>query len=128
MTKGEFAGRAEKFALTAIKVANKLPETGGNKAVAESLVKSATRLALLGRNLNKTNHKSDFIQILDKIIEKSDECVFWIEIIKKSAIIEKEIIDPVWLLADEINKTAEFTRKSTKTISQDLIERVLSKE
>jgi four helix bundle protein len=110
MNSQELKNRTKKFSIEIIKLVEDLPNTPSGRAVASQLVRSGTSVGANYRAVCRSRSNKEFISKLNIVVEESDECEFWLEIIDELK----------WLNVEELLKEAsELTAifvSSLKTI------------
>jgi four helix bundle protein len=114
MTKEEMKNRTKKFALRIIKLVEALPENRTGDVVGKQLLRCGTSVAANYRAACRAKSTSDFIAKLGIVEEEGDESMFWLEIIIESALMRKELVEPLLNEADEIVAIIVSSKKTTK--------------
>jgi four helix bundle protein len=114
MTKEEMKNRTKKFALRIIKLVEGLPKTKTGDVVGKQLLRRGTSVAANYRAACRAKSTSDFIAKLGIVEEEGDESMFWLEIIIESALMIKELVEPLLNEADEIVVIVVSLKKTTK--------------
>ena len=76
--------RAMVFSIEILWLIDKLPRTPGGEAVARQLARSATSVAANYRAACICRSRAEFIAKLGLVLEESDECVYWLELISRA--------------------------------------------
>ncbi len=95
--------RTKKFALLVIELAEKIDYSVSKKVVSTQLVKAATSVGANYRAACRVLSDKEFISKLNIVLEETDECSFWLEIIQ-----EKQWIEVDMLLKEANELTAIF--------------------
>jgi four helix bundle protein len=114
MTKEEMKNRTKKFALRIIKLVEALPKTKTGDVVGKQLLRCGTSVAANYRAACRAKSTSDFIAKLGIVEEEGDESMFWLEIIIESALMIKELVEPLLNEADEIVAIIVSSKKTVK--------------
>lgn len=113
MNSQELKNRTKRFSIEIIKLVENLPKSPSGRAVANQLVRSGTSVGANYRAVCRARSNKEFISKLNIVVEESDECEFWLEIIDELK----------WMNVDELLKesnelTAIFV-SSLKTITRN---------
>lgn len=106
--------RTKKFALRIIKLVEALPKTKTGDVVGKQLLRCGTSVAANYRAACRAKSTSDFIAKLGIVEEEGDESMFWLEIIIESALMIKELVEPLLNEADEIVAIIVSSKKTVK--------------
>lgn len=104
--------RTQEFALRIIKLINALPNTIIGRAISNQLIRSGTSVGANYRAVCRGRSKAEFISKLGTVIEEADESAFWLEIIIKSKLIQKGLVEPLLKEANEIVAIMVSSKKS----------------
>lgn len=107
MTKEELKIRTKQFALNIIRLIDELPNTKAGNAIGNQLVRSGTSVAANYRSSCRARSNAEFISKIHIVEEECDESLFWLELIKESQLLRKELLFEIMKEADEL--TAIFT-------------------
>ncbi len=108
MNSEELRKRTKSFALSAIKIAEFLPNTISGRIISGQFIKAATSVASNYRAACRGRSKAEFKAKLHIVLEEADESVFWIEMIIESSMINNE--DIACLLKEANELTAIFSK------------------
>jgi four helix bundle protein len=114
MDANELKKRTKDFALEVIKLCQMLPKNYTGDVVGKQLLRSATSVAANYRAACRARSQAEFASKLQIVIEESDECLFWLELMEESALLPKERL--AQLLQEADNLTAIFVA-SRKTVT-----------
>lgn len=106
--------RTYKFALSCVKLASKLPKTQLGKLVKNQLLKCSTSVASNYRATNLAQSKASFISKLSIVLEESDECEFWLQLIIDTNLLTEKIANPVRREASELTRIFAKSRKTAR--------------
>ena len=87
MDKRDLQLRTKNFALSIIKMADKLPNNRVGWTFLDQIVRSSTSVAANYRSVCRSKSDKDFISKMETVIEEADETLFWLEMIEESGII-----------------------------------------
>ncbi|WCT10812.1 four helix bundle protein [Mucilaginibacter jinjuensis] len=107
MNKEELIKRTQAFAITIIKLVEKLPDTKTSRVLSNQLLRSATSVGANYRSACKGKSSADFINKIIIVEEEADESQYWLELIEQSGLMSPESIKVVKQEAKEL--TAIFT-------------------
>ena len=91
MDEREFKARTKKFALDTIQVIQKLPRSRTTDIIAGQLLRSATSVGANYRAACRAKSPADMINKLKVVEEESDESIYWLELLRESALLPVEI-------------------------------------
>ena len=112
MTEQELKDRTKPFALRIIRLVEALPKSTTGNVIGNQLLRSGTSVGANYRAACRGRSKADFTAKLGIVVEESDECCYWLELLVDSGIVPKEKLEPLQKEADEL--TAIFV-SSIKT-------------
>jgi four helix bundle protein len=107
MNKEELIKRRQVFAITVIKLVEKLPDNKTSRVLSNQLLRSATSVGANYRSACKGKSSADFINKIIIVEEEADEFQYWLELIEESGLMPSESIKAVKQEAKEL--TAIFT-------------------
>ncbi len=110
--------RTSEFAHRCIRAAQSLPKTTLGQHIEKQLIRSATSVAANYRAVLHAQSKATFISKMSIVIEESDECEYWLELIINEEIFRKELVEP---LLDEAHQLTSIFVSSRKTARKSLI-------
>ena len=81
------------FAMRIIKLVNALPNTIVGRAMGGQLIRCGTSVGANYRAACRGRSKAEFIAKMGTVVEESDECAYWLDLIAEAALKKPE--DPV---------------------------------
>lgn len=105
--------RTKAVAVSVIVELNSVKYTSVSSVLVKQLTRSVTSIGANYRSSLKARSKADFISKLSISIEEADECLYWIELIVESGLIEKSKIDKAY---NEIKEILLMLSKTKSTI------------
>ena len=117
MNEDDLIKRTKIFALRIIKLVGALPNTIVGRAIGGQLIRSGTSVGANYRAACRGRSKAEVIAKMGTVVEESDECVYWLDLIAEAALVPKERVQSLEKEADEL--TAIFTA-SRKTAMRNL--------
>jgi four helix bundle protein len=118
MTEDDLKKRTKKFALRILKLVAALPRTIAGRAIGGQLVRSGTSVAANYRAACRARSKAEFISRLGVVEEEADESALWLELIMEGALMKKDLVESLWIEADEI---VAIMTSSLKSASRSLV-------
>ena len=113
--------RTMTFAISALRLINKLPQTVNAQTVGCQLAKSATSIGANYRGCCNARSRAEFIAKLRVVVEESDESVYWLEVIINTHLLPHGDVVPTHSEAIELRSifarslgTARANLKRTK--------------
>lgn len=108
MDERELKNRTKRFALRIIKIVDALPKTTTGRALGNQLIRSGTSVGANCRAACRGRSKAEFLSKLGIVLEESDECEFWLELIIEANLIKRERVES--LLQEACELTAIFAK------------------
>jgi len=108
MDERELKNRTKRFALRIIKIVDALLKTTTGRAIGNQLIRSGTSVGANYRAACRGRSKAEFLSKLGIVLEESDECEFWLELIIEADLIKCERVEPLLQEASEL--TAIFAK------------------
>jgi four helix bundle protein len=112
MNQNELKTRTKQFALRILKLTAALPKTVEAKVIQNQLARAGTSVAANYRASCKARSKAEFISKISIVVEESDECCFWMELIIEGEILPENKVSP---LLKEANELTAIMIASSKT-------------
>lgn len=110
----DFKNRTQDFAVSIIKLVEKLPKKGSTYVIANQILRSATSIGANYRSATRGRSLKEFIAKLGIAEEEADETLYWLEIIQKTNLMAADIISPLWKEANEITAIIVKMKKNAK--------------
>lgn len=117
MNEQDMIKRTRHFALRIMKLVEALPRTVQGRSIAGQLMRSGTSVAANYRAGCRARSKLKFIAKLGTVEEEADESAFWLELIFEGGLLNRELIQPLLV---EANELVAITASSKKTASATL--------
>ena len=77
----ELRKRTQTFAVRVMRMVDQFPRKTGARVVANQLVRCATSVGANYHIVCRARSKAEFVAKMGIVLEESDECVFWLELI-----------------------------------------------
>ena len=81
--------RTKAFAVDIVKLFRELPKTDEGTIVGKQLLRSGTSVAANYRAVCRARSKAEFTSKMGIVVEEADETVFWLEMLKDTAITQR---------------------------------------
>jgi four helix bundle protein len=107
MNKIELQQRTKKFAIDIIKLSELLPNSRAVNVLINQLLRSSTSVGANYCSACKGKSTVDFINKIVITEEEADECIYWLELLEESGLVNKNVIPLLKKEATEL--TAIFT-------------------
>ena len=104
--------RTRQFALRIIRLCESLPRGRTSEVIAKQLIRSGTSVGANYRAAARAKSTADFIAKLGIVEEECDECVYWMELLIESGLVEEGLLKE---LLDEAHQLLAITVASIKT-------------
>jgi len=93
MDERELKNRTKAFALRILALVKSLPKTITGRAIGNQLIRSGTSVGANYRAACRGRSKAEFISKLAIVIEESDECEYWLELIIEGGLMKRERVE-----------------------------------
>lgn len=110
----EFRTRTKQFAIRNIKLFRALPKTEEAKIIGRQLLRSATSVGANFRAATRARSRNEYYSKLSIVVEESDECMFWMELLTEAEIISFAKIKLLMTEATELTKVMATARKTIR--------------
>ncbi len=116
MNREDLKERTKKFALDVIDMIDFLPKNNKGQVLGRQLLRAATSVGANYRAACRARSKAEFISKLGIVVEESDECIYWLELIKDCNILNTntEVLNTLINEAHELTAIFVATINSTK--------------
>ncbi|MEI8205780.1 MAG: four helix bundle protein [Kiritimatiellales bacterium] len=114
MNADELKARTKRFALQVMELIDVLPNTAKGRVVANQLVRAATSVGANYRAACRGRSQAEFISKLSIVLEESDECCYWLELIMEGGLIPVEQVADLYREADEITAIMTASHKTAQ--------------
>ena len=112
--------RTKEFAKRIINLCKSLADTREGRLIGNQLFRAGTSVGANYRAACRARSKAEFIAKMGIVLEEADESLYWLEILKETKVLKKDILSQIMKEADELIsifvKTL-LTSKSTKNKS-----------
>ena len=124
MTEDDLKRRTKRFALRVLKLVAALPRTIAGRTIGNQLARSGTSVPANYRAACRARSKAEFISRLGVVEEEADESALWLELTMDGDLLKKELVEPLWIEANELVAIMTSSRKSA---AKSLVTTVRSK-
>jgi four helix bundle protein len=114
MNADELKARTKRFALQVMALIDVLPNTVKGRVVANQLMRAATSVGANYRAACRGRSQAEFISKLSIVLEESDECCYWLELIMEGGLIPVEQVTDLYREADEITAIMTASHKTAQ--------------
>ncbi len=115
MNKQELKERTKQFALRVMKLVDALPHSVSGRAIANQLVRSGTSVGANYRAACRGRSKAEFAAKLGIVVEESDECCFWLELIMDGNLLPIAKVGQLYREADELTAIFAASIRTAKS-------------
>ena len=112
MTPEELKARTKQFALRVMTLIDSLPNSTKGRVVANQLMRAATSVGANYRAVCRGRSTAEFISKLGVVVEESDECCYWLELIMEGGLFPVEKVEDLYQEADEITAIMTASHKT----------------
>ena len=109
--------RTKAFSLKTIRFIESLPPGRTSEVIGKQLLRSATSVGANYRSACRAKSKADFISKLSVVEEEADECMYWLELLSESGVVERSVTADLYEEADEITAMIVASIKSSRNSS-----------
>lgn len=106
--------RTKIFALRVIKMVEALPKSSTARVVGNQLLRCGTSVASNYRSSCRAKSRADFISKMSIVEEEADECMFWMEIIMESGLLDEELVKSLYNEANELVSIVVSSKKTSR--------------
>jgi four helix bundle protein len=110
----KFKDRTKKYSLQAIKLYKRLPKTEESSIIGRQFLRSALSVGANYRAVCRARSKAEFFAKLSITVEEADEVIFWVEILRESAILNDDEIRNFEKEGREILAVLTTARKNSR--------------
>jgi four helix bundle protein len=114
MNAEDLKARTKRFALQVMQLIDRLPNTVKGRVVAYQLMKAATSVGANYRATCRGRSHAEFFSKLSTVVEESDECCYWLELIMEDGLIPAEEVKEIYQEADEITAIMTASHKTAQ--------------
>lgn len=115
MDQNELKTRTKQFALRILKLTAALPKTVEANVVQKQLARAGTSVAANYRASCKARSKAEFIAKMSIVVEESDECCFWMELIIEGKMLPELKVETLLKEANELTAIMTASRKTAQS-------------
>lgn len=116
MTPDQMKERTKRFALSIIKLSEKIERNVAGKIIASQLVRSGTAVAANYRATCRSRSRADFISKVGVVAEEADETALWLELLSEAELLDGNIAKPVLKEAEELTRIMAASWKTSRTV------------
>jgi len=98
----EMKKRTKDFAKRVINLCRQLPETREGRLIGNQFFRSGTSVGANYRAVCRARSKAEFIAKLGIVLEEADECLYWLEILSETQIVNASLLEELMKEADEL--------------------------
>ena len=107
--------RTKQFAVTVIRMVDKLPRSVASEVIARQIIRSATSVAANYRAARRGRSKAEFIAKLQIVLEESDETQYWLELLLELELLDRKALQDSIQEADELTAIFVSALKTAKS-------------
>jgi len=107
--------RTKSFAVSIIRMVDKLPRSIATEVIARQLIRSATSVAANYRAACRGRSKAEFIAKLQIVLEESDETQYWLELLLELGSLDRQLLQDSMQEADELTAIFVTALKTAKS-------------
>ena len=102
MSTEDLRKRTRAFALRVIRLCESLPSGRTANTIANQLIRCGTSVGANYRAACRARSPAEFIARMGVVEEECDECLYWMELLIESSIIEQKLLADLMQEADEL--------------------------
>jgi len=115
MNETDLKQRTKVFALRVMKLVGALPETTAGRVIGKQLIRSATSVGANYRAACRGRSKAEFVAKLGIVIEESDECGYWMELIVDGELLKRPLVESLLAEANELTAIMVASQKTAQS-------------
>src|SRR6476661_3961226 len=108
--------RTKEFAVRIIKAFARLPKDEAVRVIGRQFLRSGTSLAVNYRAACRARSAADFISKISVVAEKTDETLFWFELLVEVELAKKRSVEP---LMNEFDESLRIFSASLATVKRN---------
>lgn len=85
-----------------MKLVDAMPSSVSGRAIANQLVRADMSVGANYRAACRGRSKAEFCSKLGTVVEESDECCFWLELIMDASLLSVNLVEPLYQEANEL--------------------------
>lgn len=113
MDQEEMKRRTKEFARQITALCRQLPSTREGRLIGGQIFRSGTSVGANYRAACRARSKADFISKLGIVLEETDECLYWLEILGEEKVVKADLLTP---LVKEANQLVAIFVASLNTV------------
>ena len=98
----ELRARTKKFALRILRLFRSLPRSPDAQILGKQLLRSGTSVGANYRAAGRARSKAEFAAKIGIVVEKADESVFWLELLRDGSVVSAESLRELIQEANEL--------------------------
>ena len=114
MDKHTLIKRTKQFALAAIRLVESLPRTRTAEVIGRQLLRCSTSVGANYRSACRAKSKADFTAKMCVVLEESDECEYWLELLIESGCAKDGTAPALLAEAHELTAIAAASVKTAR--------------
>src|SRR5437868_15252178 len=104
MTPEQLNDRTKRFALSIIKLSEKIERKVAGRIIANQLVRAGTAVAANYRATCRSRSRADFISKIGVVAEEADDSALWLELLSEANLLNEAVGKPVLKEAEGITR------------------------
>lgn len=110
--------RTKQYALRIFKLVESLPRTVVALVITKQLIRAASSIGANYRAACRARSGAEFTAKLGIVIEETDECIYWLELIIEGKLLRLELVEPLLRETHELLAVMVSARKTTQRTRQ----------
>jgi len=106
--------RTREFAVRVLRLVDQLPKKAGSRAIASQLVRCGTSVGANYHVACRARSNAEFISKVGIVLEESDECLFWLQLIIDAGLMPPKRIEALLQEARELTAIFTVTMKTAR--------------
>ena len=115
MNETDLKQRTTAFALRIMKLVGALPVNTAGQVIGKQLIRSATSVGANYRAACRGRSKAEFVAKLGIVIEESDECGYWMELIIDGELLKRPLVESLLTEANELTAIMVASQKTAQS-------------
>ena len=107
--------RTKRYAIRIIQFVDGVAQSVAGQVISKQLIRSATSVGANYRSARRARSKAEFIAKLQIVLEESDECLYWLELLKETRLAGNTHVDGIIAEGNELTAIFVSALKTART-------------
>ena len=110
----KYCERTKLFTINLLKTLNSIHSSDTTRIILKQIIRSGTSVSANFRAASRARSKAEYYSKICIVVEECDETLYWLELLSKAGLIEKEKLFSVQNEATELLKIFSSTKKKLR--------------